>query len=529
MAPAIAGGFTYDDRFIIEDNARVHTLAHWWQLFGQSYWPPPALGALYRPLPMLGYATQWVIGGGSPAVFHAVNVVLHAVLAVAVWRLALRLLPAGIAFAVGLLFAVHPVHVEAVANIVGCSELLMTLGTVVALHAYLRLREEGTNLLTLGVVVGGTALAAFSKEQGVLVPLMLTAAELTLVRDRRPLWARLRVVAPVALSTGAVVACYLALRTAAVETWDDAPAGLWMVLSPADRRWTMLGVVPEWLRLMLWPARLAIEYSPPQVPVYRGWSLGLLPGVTVVAGGVVLLALSFRRAPVAAFGLLLAGLALGPVSNLLLPTGVILAERTLLLPSVGVLLAVGALLAALASDLEPAARRASARPAWALLAVLVIAGGVRSAFRTTVWRNDETLLAAAVAETPRSYRPWYLIGQLEARRGNRAAAEGPLRRSIELFPDDFGSLALLGTVYREQNKCGPAIAPLDRALRIYPHGSGARASLVACLIGLGRFDDARSVAAEGERLGGNAGAFRRLRRVADSLEILVRPTAAPLP
>lgn len=529
MAPAIAGGFTYDDRFIIEDNARVHSLARWWQLFGQSYWPPPALGTLYRPLPMLGYAVQWVVGGGNAALFHGVNVALHAGLAVAVWGLALRLLPEAAALAVGLLFAVHPVHVESVANIVGCSELLMALGTVIAVRSYLRLRDEGTNLRTLAAVVGGTAVAAFSKEQGVLVPLMLLAAEVTLVRDRRPLLARLRVVAPVAVSVGAVVAVYLALRAGAVETWDDAPAGLWMVVSADDRRWTMLGVVPEWLRLLLWPARLAIEYSPPHVAVYREWSVGLLPGVTVVAGGLVLLVLSFRRAPVAAFGLLLAGLALGPVSNILLPTGVILAERTLLLPSVGILLAVGALLAALAADLEPAARRAAARPAWALLAVLVIAGGVRSALRTTVWRDDETLLATAVAETPRSYRPWYLLGQLQARRGNRAAAEGPLRRSIELFPDDYGALDLLGTVYREQDKCGPALAPLSRALRIYPHGSNARASLVACLIGLGRFNEARAVAAEGERLGGNAGAFRRLQKVADSLEVLVRPTAAPLP
>jgi tetratricopeptide (TPR) repeat protein len=234
------------------------------------------------------------------------------------------------------------------------------------------------------------------------------------------------------------------------------------------------------------------------------------------------MALSWRRVPAAAFGLLLAALALGPVSNMLVPTGVILAERTLLLPSAGLLVA----LAAWGAHLW---RGAGRHAMVAALAVLVCAGGLRSAWRTRVWRDDRTLLAAAVAETPRSYRPWYLLGQLQVRTGNPEAAVAPLTRAVTLFPDDFGALALLGDVHRRSNRCGPAIAALDRAIRIYPYGAEARAGLVACLIGAGRYQAARDVAAEGERRGLQPGAFRALRRVADSLEASGAPPVTPLP
>jgi hypothetical protein len=482
---------------------------------------------------MLAYAVQWTLGGGAPWLFHVGNIAVYAALALAVWRLAHALLPAGAALAAGVLFAAHPVHVEPVANIVGMAELGMALGTVLAVGAYLAWREQGPSIGRTLAVVGGTALAAFCKEQGVLVPLVLLVAEATLVTDHRPWMARVRHGLPLGLALVALVGLYAWMRSRAVATWDDAPAGLWMVLAPAERRWTMLGVAAEWARLLLWPARLAIEYSPPHIVVHRAWSLDLLPGAAVLLGSGVLAALSWRRVPVAAFGLGLAAVALLPVSNLLVPTGVVLAERTLLLPSVGVLLAVAAWGAAVWRE-QP--RPASATMvAIAVVTLLTGLGAVRAARRTTIWRDDATLLAAATRETPRSYRPWFLEGQRRMRTGRTAEAEAPLRQSVALFPDDYGALALLGDLYRRQDRCGQAVPLLERALLVFADGADARANLAACAIGLGRFEAARRIAAEGERRGIEAPAFRALRRLADSVEALSRgagarpPVERPLP
>ena len=112
---------------------------------------------------------------------------------------------------------------------------------------------------------------------------------------------------------------------------------------------------------------------------------------------------SWRRHPVIAFGILWAALALFPVSNLLIPTGILLAERTLFLPSLGAMLAIGGAAAALLPALQ---RFGHARRSivFAALWLVVLAGLVRSALRQPVWRDNQTLFAQTALDAPRSYK-----------------------------------------------------------------------------------------------------------------------------
>jgi protein O-mannosyl-transferase len=140
----IANRFAFDDVPIIVENDRMHSLAHWWQLFAQGYWPVKIGGDLYRPVTMLGFAVQWAIGGGSPLVFHVVSIVLYALVCAAFFGILLELLPAWAAWLGAALFAVHPLHVEAVANVVGQSELLAALFVFLALLVFLRSRRQSS-------------------------------------------------------------------------------------------------------------------------------------------------------------------------------------------------------------------------------------------------------------------------------------------------------------------------------------------------------------------------------------------------
>ena len=80
-------------------------------------------GTAYRPVLLLSYAVQWWIHGGEPAAFHAVNVLLHGAATLLLARLLLTLgIAPPAALASALLFAVHPIHVEAVTSIVGRGE-----------------------------------------------------------------------------------------------------------------------------------------------------------------------------------------------------------------------------------------------------------------------------------------------------------------------------------------------------------------------------------------------------------------------
>ncbi len=175
LAASISGignQFAQDDFAIILKNAPVHDLLHGWQLFTKPYWPPPFVPDLYRPLALLSYAVQWVVGGGSPLVFRLFSYGLYAVVCTQVLRLARLQLSFPPAFVAASLFAVHPVHVEAVAMAVNQGELWVALFSCLAAAAYLKARRSGGVLQgRTELAIGGFYLVAcFFKENALMLP-----------------------------------------------------------------------------------------------------------------------------------------------------------------------------------------------------------------------------------------------------------------------------------------------------------------------------------------------------------------------
>jgi len=100
-----------------------------------------------------------------------VNILLHAGVSAAVAEFARRLFSLRAAWIAGMLFAVHPIHVEVVAGIVGRMELLSTLLTLIAVCLFLR-PLSGRRIIAISFLF---LAAAFSKEQGLLLPPMILA------------------------------------------------------------------------------------------------------------------------------------------------------------------------------------------------------------------------------------------------------------------------------------------------------------------------------------------------------------------
>lgn len=525
-ASGLGNGFVYDDRPIILENARVHTLARWWEAFAQPYWPPNWGDTNYRPLTILSFAVQWALGGGSPLLYHAVSVALYVGVCLAVLRLARLVLPSSAAWIVAALFAVHPVHVEAVANVVGQSELMVALGSTLAVAAYVRMRDAGAARERLPPAVAAIALlyamVSFSKESGFLLPGLFLAAELTVVRtrlgaQRRALRARARELWPVYSVCAGIGLVYLLLRRSVLGGFGDDPNVVISLLSHESRVLTMLGVVPDWARLLLWPARLAADYSPPGVRVMLGPAWEIVPGLAVLLGAAALGIAAWRAGrPVAAFGLLWLAVAIFPVSNLVIRSGVILAERTLFLPSVGALIAVGAA-AAWAIDRLAELPRSRRRLAAVPLALVLAAGAAKSASRQRVWRDGETFLEQIVQDAPLSYRAHYMYGMWLIENGRREEGERRVRTAIRLFPYDGAPYTDLADRYRRAGICAPAIDLYRRAIALGAFRDRARLGLVACLLREGHLADA----AEQSRIGAaergpEAAQFRRLLAIADS-------------
>src|SRR5262249_24103169 len=183
-------------------------------VFASSYWPRDWGGDGYRPLTVLAFKIEYALGHGSPVVFHAANIALYALASVLVFQLARRLLPLWAAWTTAALFAVHPVHGEAVANVVGQSELLVGITLLAATSLYLRDRLRGPlRPVTAAQLFALYAVACFAKEHGIVLPAILGAAELFVIRDELPLGERIRRLRPVYLTFVLIAVIFVGVRS----------------------------------------------------------------------------------------------------------------------------------------------------------------------------------------------------------------------------------------------------------------------------------------------------------------------------
>jgi protein O-mannosyl-transferase len=529
-ATGIDNGFTYDDRPIIVQNDRVRDLANLPHVFAQTYWPPRSGPSLYRPLTILGFTLEWAAGESSPRVFHLTNIIEYAAVALAVFWLAAAILPMPASWIAAALFAVHPVHVEAVANVVGQSELHAAFWMVLAVAVWIRARgwrcdpfpwRIGRWLLVL------YAIAFLSKEHGIMLPALLVAAELTVVVDDRPWRERVRDLRPLALAFAALGLGLLVLRTHVVGGFaGDGPNIVFVCAPVTTRLWTMVNVAGEWARLLVWPVHLVANYSPPMVDSYTRFTPALIPGAVVLVGAAALTVALWRRRPVAAFGLAWTAIALFPVSNVLIPSGVLLAERTLFLPSVGAMLALGDATVWLVARLRERGPRAVRLGAGATGLVL-IAGAWKSASRQPVWRSNETLFRQTVLDAPLSYRAHQAWGGLLFERHHRAEGEREYRTALALYQHDSDVFVELADEYRIAGICQPAVPLYRQALELFPQRDDARVGLTACYLRLADWGRARSEAIIGLGGGRSLAVYRRLRGIADSALAANAPPGRP--
>ncbi len=502
---SLANGFAYDDVYILEKAGR-HSMTGWWRDFANTYWPRNMGGDGYRPLTVIAFRAEWVLGGGTPLLFHAVNVTLHVLTAIAVFALGTALLPLAAAIVAAALYAVHPVHVEAIANVVGQSELFVALLFTAAVILYVRQRNAGTLRWPGWVGIGALYLTAcFFKEHAIVLPAVLLIADLTVVVDRSPLrqqaarlrvpylalaalalaflWARSRVV----LGGGAGFVPFLPFQVVAFDS--------------GDRVLTAIGVVPDWFRLLLWPARLSAQYSPQYVEIAQGPSVAQIPGLLLLLGMLGLTVACWRRSPVTAFGIAWAVLTLLPSSNFIVPAGFIIAERTLLLPSIGAMLAVASAIPWLYERFEQS--RAAEMIGAAVVLTLVGLGLMHSHARNRAWSDTETLFTQSIVDAPDSYRAHHMLGQLYFERGDRARGEQHLRRALELFPHDPVVAYNLAEEYRKAGWCKPAIPLYRSAFSIAPGMRKSQYGLAACLLEELDMDGARRTALNTIRWGGD--------------------------
>ena len=281
-------------------------------------------------------------------------------------------------------------------------------------------------------------LAICSKEIGIAIPAILIACDVVWPRPHQQTsagkrWA-FRIVehAPSLV----VVTTFMLLR------WNAIGSLATVMPSPLDNPlvehgflvslFTLPVILGHYVRLLVFPISLSVDYGFNQIPVATSPGMGFL-----ILLGVTGVAFNFRSklksvSPTVVAGALILGLPLLLIANPFMATGSILSERYLYLPSIGLVLIV----AAIAHRYRPAALDGSRQNlGWILLGLVAVTGGVRTADRNLDWKNDETLFASAVRETPNSVRANLNYAEVLSGRGDYVSASRHYLRVLQLKSD----------------------------------------------------------------------------------------------
>jgi len=438
-----------------------------------NYGAPGTLGGLFRPVTTLSFAANYAVHGRAPLGYHLVNLLLHVAASLLVLSLARRLAEAAmpdrapwVALVAGLLFAVHPAHVEAIAPMVGRKELLSTTFALAALLVCFSGRGAARSLGRLAAAVGLGALAILANEGAAVFPLLYGIVAVAVpgaagivdepgFADGKSRRALLRAVAVSAVLLLSLVP-YLLLR--------GMPRGVpleaqWLAGVPRSTiTYTTSRILAEYVRLLSFPGFLGTDFayaarvqlvSRPGVDLL----LSLLAWLPLVVGALALL----RRFPLPSAGILWTFGALLPVLHIF-PIGVLMAERLTYLPSAGFCIGAAAVIGSI--------RRTPVVVAavFALVAVL----GVRSTVRAADWSTDLALWESEIDKAPRDVVVNNNLAVAYSARGEYAKAIPPLETAIRVAPGYWRAHVNLGIAEQGLGRPERARAAYLQAIRIAP-------------------------------------------------------------
>ena len=472
-ANSLSNGFTLDDELYIERNPQVttHTL---WLLFH-----PNAISNVFRPVTFATLALNWMAAGYQPFGYHLLNLFLHAgvvMLLLLVLRNVLGALSNGalIAFVAALLFAVHPIHTEAVSSVVGRSELLAA-GFLLA--AWLFHLQDRFLLATLAF-----GLALLSKESAIgLLPIALTGDY-----GKGKLKPAIRY-AGFAVLTLLYIGALWKLQGGHFGAQSVSVLDNPLALLPARLRiLNALRIAWKYLGLLVFPAMLSCDYSYNQIAMYGDFRHLALPAAAAAGVAALFIVAVCQRKPefTVAGAIYFAGFA--ATSNVVTPTGTIFAERLAYLPSAGFCLLLAIIFAWFAN------RRRFA--AIALLALAVTGFAVRTLARNRDWRDNTALYLSAADAVPNSAKMRAFRGIVYLGKNDFARSRSDLEAALTIKPDYPDAVEAMGLLELRSGNRQSALDYLHRALQMsspedFDYDYRA-ANLAALLIETGKLDEA---------------------------------------
>ena len=449
FGPALRAGFIWDDdQHLTANPCIVGPLG--FKAIWTTRW------AVYYPLVLTSFWLQHAIWGLNPLFFHLVNILMHAVNAILLWRLLVRLEVPG-SWLGAALWALHPVQAESVAwitelkNTQSCFFYLLALLSFLKWRAVVGAEKKGTTFLDYLLAILFAALAILSKTSTVMLPVVLGLCWWWKEPNWR--WRNILWLLPFLL---------ISIEAGSWTVWEQkfhsgALGGEWSQ-SGLDRLATAGKAVWFYLGKLLWPH--------PLIFIYPRWRIDVSQAITwapLIAAVLVWVLLwlgrndSRLRAGFFAFSYFV--VSLFPVLgffNVYFFRYSFIGDHFQYLASMGILALVPAGLIWLPKQLR------------LVPMILLSALGVLTWQQTKIYRNQETLWQDTLAKNPSAWMAHSNLGNVLARQGKLPEAIQHFEQAIQLKPDDARAQNDLGSALVLQGKLPEAIQHYEQAIQIKP-------------------------------------------------------------
>jgi len=459
----------------------------------------------YRPLPLVMHAITYQFFGLNAVPYHFLNILLFAGCVILLFRFLNKLFDGkkvAVAFVASLLFALHPLHTEVVANVKSGDELLCFFFTFLAMNIFLKYVQAGKPLHLLAGFLG-IFLAYLSKETVVtflaIIPLVFFFHQNE--HKKRSVY----ILCSMALATiifmvirFSVLEHYQANNMAKVSVIENALAK--DGLSVASRIATAILILGKYLKLLVVPFPLVSEYSYNAIPFTHFGNPLVLLSLTLYLAIAVFGVWRFvkdRRDPYA-FGIFFFLVTIALFSNVLFLIKSTMGERFLFFPSVGFCLVAALLIEKLAGANDQGMGLLMRTKVLAVVVPVCIIYSAIVVDRNKDWVDNYTLYSTDLKKTPENAHMNYLLGyelfSMSKQEKNPMARENMLndaikymRKSATILPEYFYAQTDLGAAYFTKGRYDSAEVYDMAALKLFPDAVVSRNNLSGLFIATKQF------------------------------------------
>jgi tetratricopeptide (TPR) repeat protein len=490
-ANTIGHGYTVDDDTVMAKNSITKGgLDSLSTVFSTSYragfWDRAE--SLYRPLSVAMFTVEWHLFPENPMPGHLINVILFCITVFLLMLLLaefLNRMPLIVPFAATMIFAVHPIHTEVVANIKSRDEILSLLFCLISLWQYQRHLAD-SKYWRIGFALAAFMLAMLSKENAITFLVVF------------PLWdyfvGRWNMKSSLIRSSGfvAIVGVYLLLRKSILGDIDNVDViqlinnSLVGAKTSTEQFATAIAILGKYIYLLVIPHPLSFDYSFNQIPLSDLSGRGFWTAFFVLSVMGVYSILQFKKRNPVAFGILFFLATISVASNIFILIESTMAERFVYMPSVGFVLA-GTLLLAKFTNSQKLEASVSFSDHFKqnkvfviIIAVIVSLYAVKTIDRNMDWKDNFTLLSKDVKTNPNSARIRYAFGS--ALLFEKALkTEDPvtktnfieqsivqLERGVAILPEYAEAWKHLGIANKERENYPAAVAAFEKARSYKP-------------------------------------------------------------